>query len=105
MSDERLVTELSDVELFDKFATLDRQRDAAKAIFENYKEVVAEMHRRRGSNFHWQDAEGTVFQLAISDGRWVTFEPLAVNRTRRNGEAKGTLSEKAAKELGYDIKK
>ena len=96
---------LTNEELFAKFATLERQREAAKAIFDSYKEVVAEIHRRKGSNFHWQDAEGTVYQLAIADGRWVAFEPLVVNRTRRNGEAKGTLSEKAAKELGYEIKK
>lgn len=105
MSEEKTVAELTDDELFKKFATLDIQRDLAKAIFEAYKEVVAEMHRRKGASFHWQDAEGTVHQLAVSDGRWVAFEPLVVNRTRRNGEAKGTLSEKAAKELGYDIKK
>jgi len=96
---------LDNEELFAKFAELERQREAAKAIFDNYKEVVAEMHRRKGNNFHWQDAEGTVYQLAVADGRWVAFEPLTVNRTRRNGEAKGTLSEKAAKELGYEVKK
>lgn len=99
------IKEISYDDLCRLFSELDKKRDEAKIIFEKYKEVVTEMHRRMGESYHWQDAEGTVFQLAIADGRWVAFEPLIVNRTRRNGEAKGTLSEKAAKELGYELKK
>lgn len=43
-----------------------------------------------------------VYEVAPCDGKFVYFEPVVVNRTRRADEAKGSLSVKRAQELGFE---
>ena len=102
--EEDVFANLTDEELLLEIEKWDKARDAAKQIFEKYKHAISEAHQRFNGDKHWQTADGIVYQLSTQDGRWVTFEPLVANRTRRDGEVKGTLSEKAAKELGYKLK-
>lgn len=68
--------------------------------FKEAKRVLAETH---GIGSHFQDNEGTVYLIVEPAGRFVAFDKVGVQRTRREGEAKGDLSMTAARELGYQV--
>lgn len=55
-----------------------------------------------GISTHFQDSEdGTVFQIVKPTGTYIAFDDLAYERTKREGEVKGSMSKKKADELGY----
>lgn len=56
-----------------------------------------------GIGIFFQDVEGTVYHTAPKKGQWVDFTAHEIQRTRREGEAKGTLSLTAAKEAGFEV--
>lgn len=56
-----------------------------------------------GLGVFFQDDEGTVYHTADKKGQWVDFFHYEIQRTRRTGEAKGSLSLTAAKEAGFEI--
>lgn len=82
---------------------LDRQRDEVKRFFDDYKTTVETLVKEHGVNFAFQDDQGIVYQLVELDGKWVNFERYGVERTKRPGEARGSLSVKKAKELGFSV--
>lgn len=50
----------------------------------------------------FQDPEdGTVFEIVAPKGTFVSFKTVDYERTKRAGEARGTLSMARAKELGF----
>lgn len=84
-------------------AELDRRKDEVKKFFEDYKSTVEAIVSIAGVNHAFQDPQGTVYQLVELDGKWVNFERYGVERTKRPGEARGSLSIKKAKELGFNV--
>lgn len=54
-----------------------------------------------GINGYFQDEEGTVYKLVIPNGKFVYFDKLGYERTRRPGEKRGDLSMKEAQEAGF----
>jgi len=85
-----------------KLIELDRMKDVWKRWHEDLKQAIEEVVEE--GHTHFQDPEdGTVFQIVEPKGRYVYFERYGYERTRREGEARGSLSLKAAKELGYEI--
>jgi hypothetical protein len=86
-----------------KLVELDRKKTEVKRFFEEYKETVEALVKEYGAGHHFIDDQQIVYQLNELDGKWVTFERYGVDRTKRPGEERGTLSVKKAKELGYNI--
>ena len=86
-----------------KFVELDKKKAEYKEFIEQYNQTIAALVEEMGVNGHFQDAEGTVYQVADCDGKFVYFDKFEVKRTRREGERAGSLSLKKAKELGYGV--
>jgi hypothetical protein len=85
------------------FVELDRKKDEVKRFFEEYKAAIDALIAAHGVNHSFQDNLGIVYQLVELDGKWVNFERYGVERTKRPGEVRGSLSVKKAKELGFKI--
>lgn len=83
---------------------LDRKKADVKAFYEEYSNVLNALVTQHGVNHAFADEQGVVYQLVELDGKWVPYEKYGVERTRRDGEARGTLSIKKAKELGFSPK-
>jgi len=88
-----------------RFIELDLKKAEYKKFLEDYKEATTELIKEIGIGGHFQDTDGIVYQAAESDGKFVYYDTLVVNRTRRPylDEKKGSLSLKKAKELGYEV--
>lgn len=80
---------------------------AYEKLKESMKEVKAEMvaaMQEIGVGNHFQDPEdGTVFQIVEPIGTFVSFDRIGYERTKREGEVKGSMSKKKAEELGYSV--
>lgn len=87
-----------------KLIELDRRKEEVKKFFEEYKLAVESLIKEHGVNHAFQDDQGIVYQLVELDGKWVNFERFGVERTKRPGETRGSLSVKKAKELGFNVK-
>jgi hypothetical protein len=70
---------------------------------EELRQVTEQLQKEIGVGGHFQDAEGTVYQVEETDGKFVYFDRFEIKRTRRIGEKSGSLSLTKAKELGYAI--
>lgn len=86
-----------------KFVELDKKKAEYKEFIEQYSAAINELVEEMGVDGHFQDVEGTVYQTANCDGKFVYFDKFEVKRTRREGERAGSLSMKKAKELGYGV--
>lgn len=86
-----------------KFVELDKAKAEFKEILEDYKATVEKLVDEMELGGHFQDDEGTVYQVDPCDGKFIYFDRFEVKRTRREGEARGSLSMKKARELGYEI--
>jgi len=86
-----------------KFVELDKKKVEFKELLEQYSSVVNDLVKENGLNSHFQDSEGTVYQVTECDGRFVYFDKFEVKRTRRIGERAGSLSLKSARDLGYRV--
>lgn len=87
-----------------KLIELDRRKEEVKKFFEEYKSAVELLIAEHGTNHAFQDDQGIVYQLVEMEGKWVNFERYGLERTKRPGEARGSLSLKKAKELGFNVK-
>lgn len=56
-----------------------------------------------GLGSFFQDTDGTVYHTSEKKGQWIDFTPHEIQRTRRAGEAKGSLSLTAAREAGFEV--
>ena len=67
------------------------------------KEATEAVVKEVGVGGHFQDTDGTVYQVEESTGKFVYFDRFEIKRTRRAGEKAGSLSLTKAKELGYAV--
>lgn len=86
-----------------KYIELEKKKDSYKKFLEELKEATQAVVNEIGVGGHFQDADGTVYQVEESDGKFVYFDRFDIKRTRRIGEKSGSLSLTKAKELGYEI--
>lgn len=86
-----------------RFVELERKKDEIKAYYEAFEKALAELVEEQGLESYFQDEHGIVYKLERCDGRWVKFEPFSYVRTKRPGEARGSLSVKEAKEKGFNV--
>lgn len=87
-----------------EFIRLDRTyAQTIKPILERMSELKADIAKRYLVGTHFQGPDGTVYEISTQEWKSVRMEPVTINRTRFDFEQKGSLSEKRAKELGYEL--
>jgi hypothetical protein len=101
MSDNTGRKELTEAQK--RFVLLDRRKAEYKQFLEDLKAATEAVVAEIGVGGFFQDEEGIVYQTAEPDGRFVYYERVIINRTRREGEAKGSLSMKTAREAGFAV--
>jgi len=87
-----------------KYIELEKKKEQYKVYLEELKATVELLNQEMGIGGHFQDAEGTVYQVHDNKGRFVYFDKYEIKRTRREGERSGSLSLTAARDLGYEVK-
>lgn len=58
-----------------------------------------------GEGNAFQAYDGTVVKVTVPTGTFIEFKRIDFVRTRREGEAKGSLSKKEAEEMGFILTK
>jgi hypothetical protein len=86
-----------------KFVELEKKKEEVKKYFEELKLATEALAKEIGINGHFQDHEGTVYQIVEPEGKFVQFDRVSYIRTRRSHEKRGDLSLTKAKELGYEV--
>lgn len=84
-----------------RFIELEKQK---KPFLEDFDAAFRAVAEEVGPGNYFQDEEeGVVYKITVPEGRWVKFDTVSYVRTKRNGEDKGTLSIKEAKEKGFEV--
>jgi len=87
-----------------RFVALERKKEEVKKYFEELQAATEAVVAEIGVNGYFQDeSDGTVFKMVNPDGKFVKFERLSYERTKREGELRGSLSVKEAKEAGFTV--
>lgn len=86
-----------------KFVELEKKKEEVKKYFDDLKAATEAVAAEIGMNGYFQDEAGIVYKIVKPAGRFVSYEDISYNRTRRPGEKKGDLSMKEAREAGYKV--
>lgn len=86
-----------------KFVDLEKRKDEYKQWLQELQEATQAVTDELGVGGYFQDDKGTVYKMVVPNGRWVAFETISYVRTKREGEAKGSLSVTEAREHGFEI--
>lgn len=89
--------------LHNMWQSYDDQYQVIKQYLKERDELAKQIAERLGVGHHWQDEDGTVYQVGRWQGTFVAPKEYQVDRTRREGEKQGGLSLTAARELGYIV--
>ena len=88
-----------------RFIELERKKEEVKRYFEELSEATKAVVAEIGVDTFFQDpTDNTVFQIVEPEGRYVNYERYSYVRTKREGEARGSLSVKKAEEAGFTVK-
>lgn len=86
-----------------RFVELERQKASYKKFLAELEEATRDVAEEIGIGGHFQDQEGVVYKIVQPTGTFMYYKTVDYERTKREGEAKGSLSAKAAQELGYTL--
>lgn len=86
-----------------RFVQLEKKKEEIKKYFEQLEQATQDVAKEIGVGGLFQDVEGTVYKIVIPEGRFVHFDKIGYQRTRRSGEKKGDLSLTAAREAGFVV--
>lgn len=86
-----------------RFVELEKQKEAVKLYFDRLEEATRAVAEEIGLNGYFQDPEGTVYKVVVPEGRFVKYDKIGYQRTRRAGEKRGDLSLTEAREAGYNV--
>jgi hypothetical protein len=82
---------------------LDKKKSEIKAFYEEYNSLLEAIAKDNELVKAFQDDDGTVYLLNSAEGKWVNFDKYQLDRTKRPGEERGSLSVKKAQELGFKV--
>lgn len=88
-----------------QFIDLEKRKAEYKEFSEQLKQITEKLIDENGVGHTFQDADGIVYKTVVPEGTFVQFKRFDVVRTRREGEVKGSLSMKEAKECGFELDK
>lgn len=87
-----------------RFIELDQRKEEVKKYFEELAKATKAVVDQIGINSYFQDpVSRTVYKIVVPQGRFVNYEPYSYLRTKKEGETRGTLSMKEAKENGFEV--
>lgn len=86
-----------------QFIELEKKKEEIKQYFKELQTALEAVQAEVGVGGSFQDGDGTVYQVVIPEGRYVAFDKIGYQRTRREGEKRGDLSLTKARELGYEV--
>lgn len=86
-----------------KFIELEKKKEEVKKYFEELQLAIEAVKAEIGINGMFQDGNGTVYKIVIPEGRYVAFDRIGYERTRRTGERQGSLSLKEAQANGFVV--
>lgn len=87
-----------------KFIELSKKLEGLKAELKEVNIQIDELLSGFGVGAAFQDPEdSTVFEVVAPKGTFVNFKTIDYERTKRQGEARGSLSLVRAKELGFSV--
>lgn len=87
-----------------KFIEVSKKIENIKNELKELGTEVDELLKNIGVGKSFQDPEdGTVFEVIVPNGTFVSFKMIDYERTKRAGEARGTLSMARARELGFSL--
>lgn len=86
-----------------RYVELDRRYPEIQQYFQEKKAALEAIQTESGIGHHFQDDQGIVYEVVIPEWKQVPMEHIGINRTKRVGEDRGTLSVKRANELGYTV--
>jgi hypothetical protein len=78
-------------------------KEALKAQMKDTDVQLEAVLKTLGLNYSFQAPDGVVYKVTKPTGTYISFKEIDYARTRKVGEAKGSLSKTEAKELGYVI--
>lgn len=86
-----------------RFVELERQKASYKSFLAELEQATKDVAEEVGVDGFFQDDQGVVYQIVIPSGEFIYFKKVGYLRTKREGEAKGSLSMAAAKEAGFTL--
>lgn len=86
-----------------KFVELEKKKEAIKKYYEDLEAAVKAVQAEVGINGFFQDSEGTVYKIVVPEGRFVKFDQIGYQRTRRKHEKRGDLALTEARDAGYQV--
>lgn len=86
-----------------KFVSLEKRKEEVKRFFEELKLATEAVSKEIGIGGYFQDKEGTVYKIVVPEGRFVAFDRIGYQRTRRSNEKRGDLSLTEAREAGFSV--
>lgn len=81
-----------------KLIELDLKKPEIKAYYEELEKTLAEVAKEMPVNGYFKSDDGTVYKLVKPSGKYVSFSQYDFERTKREGETRGTLSIKESKD-------
>lgn len=75
---------------------LDLRKKEIQIYYEDLEEALREVAKEIGVGGYFQASDGTVYKVVEPEGRFVQFKALDFVRTKREGEERGSLSQKEA---------
>ena len=88
-----------------KFVELERQKETVKKFFEELQLATEALVAEMGVDKYFQDDQGIVYKTTVPEGKFVHFDKYGYDRTKRAGEARGSLSVKEAEGAGFVVPK
>lgn len=87
-----------------KLIQLDLRKKEIDSFYEELEKALSDVASEIGLNSYFQSSDGTVYKIVKPTGTFVSFRDLGYNRTKREGEERGTLSVKEAQSAGFNVK-
>lgn len=79
-----------------RLVELDLRKPEIQAYYEELEKITAAVAAEVGMDGYFQAPDGTVYKLVKPADQFVTYRQFAFERTKRDGESRGTLSMKEA---------
>ena len=87
-----------------KFIELEKHKVAWKKFVDDLTTATKAVVDEIGIDKYFQDEDGVVYKTVVPKGKFIYFDSFTIERTKRLGEIKGSLSVKEAEEHGFKVK-
>ena len=89
-----------------KFLELSKRYEALKEEMKTLKPTLQELMTEIGIGTMFQDSDTMlVYKIVVPTGTYISFDTISYDRTKKETEAKGSLSKKDAEAAGFTLSK